>query len=91
MNRSTHVLYLCEQEGEGGDVETVRRVMSSSCPCLLRSRLQGRVSELERLLLSAESDRASCQREALQATEILATVRSTNEEVSCVVGVPTRR
>lgn len=56
----------------------------SPLPYLLRSRLQNRVAELERLLLSAESDRASCQREALQATEILATVRSTNEEVSCV-------
>lgn len=58
---------------------------SPVCVCF-RSRLQGRVSELERLLLSAESDRASCQREALQATEVLATMRSTNEEVSCVAG-----
>ena len=39
------------------------------------------MAELERLLLSAESDRASCQREALQATEVLDTMRSTNEEV----------
>lgn len=44
------------------------------------------MSELERLLLSAESDRASCQREALQATEVLVTMRSTNEEVSPVAG-----
>lgn len=53
---------------------------------LLRSRLQSRVLELEKLLLSAESDRASCQREALKATEVLATMRSTNEEVSGVSG-----